>query len=204
MRSEIGKPTLVLVVAAVATSLTLAPSPARAHCDTLDGPVVQDARAALEARQVTPILKWVKADREAEVRRAFEQTLQVRGLGPEAQALADQFFFETIVRLHRDGEGAPYTGLKPAGTPVDAGIAASDRSLATGAVEPLVELVSRRIDRGLRQRHAQAVEARTRVDESVERGRHYVAAYVDLMHYAEQLLDAASAAPHSPDPEHSH
>ncbi len=204
MRSEIVRSALVHVIAAMAACLTLAPSPARAHCDTLDGPVVTDARAALEAKEVTPVLKWVTADRAAEVRRAFEQTLQVRGLGPEARALADRFFFETIVRVHRDGEGAPYTGLKPAGTAIDPGIAASDSALDTGAVEPLVELITRQVDRGLRERHARAVDARTHVGESVDLGREYVAAYVDLMHYAERLLAAAGPAAHAPDAEHSH
>ena len=34
-----------------------APPRSRAHCDTLDGPVVMDARRALQARQVDPVLK---------------------------------------------------------------------------------------------------------------------------------------------------
>jgi len=135
--SELVKSAFV-VMAVTAGHLAFAPTPARAHCDTLEGPVVRDARAALEAQDVTPVLKWVEPDRESEIRQAFEQAQKVRGLGPEARALADRFFFETLVRVHREGEGAPYTGLKPAGTAVDPGIAASDDSLDTGSVEPLV------------------------------------------------------------------
>ena len=38
-----------------------------AHCDTLDGPVVKTARAALEKGDVTPILKWVTNEYETEI-----------------------------------------------------------------------------------------------------------------------------------------
>jgi len=181
-----------------ALSLTLVPRAALAHCDTLDGPVVKDARAALDSKDVTPVLKWVRHDKEGEIREAFRHALGVRALGAEARALADRFFFETLVRVHREGEGAPYTGLKPAGTAVDPGIAASDTALETGSVEPLVKLLTAEVDRGLRHRFAEAAEARTHAAESVEKGRRFVAAYVEFMHYAERLLlNASSAASHA-------
>jgi hypothetical protein len=84
-----------------------------AHCDTLDGPVVQTARTALEKGDITPLLKWVRVEDEKEIKDAFEKTLAVRRKGAEAKELADMYFFETLVRIHRAGEGAPYTGLKP-------------------------------------------------------------------------------------------
>jgi len=89
----------------------LAQSVASAHCDTLDGPVVTEGKTALEKGDVTPVLKWVKKEYESEIRTAFEKTLVVRSKGLEASELADMYFFETLVRLHRAGEGAPYTGL---------------------------------------------------------------------------------------------
>ncbi len=188
----------IFLAALAAAALTLAPGPARAHCDTVDGPVVKDARAALEAGDVTPVLKWVRADQEAEVRAAFAQALAVRALGPEALALADRYFFETLVRVHREGEGAAYTGLKPAGAAVEPGIAAADAALESGSIDALVRQLGGEVERGLRQRHARAVEARRHAAESVERGREFVEAYVDLMHYAERLLAAAAGpAPHA-------
>jgi hypothetical protein len=196
---------LSLAVAAVAaSSLLLMPRPALAHCDTLDGPVVQDAAAALASKDVTPVLKWVGPEKEAEIREAFERALTVRALGPEARALADRFFFETLVRVHREGEGAPYTGLKPAGTKVDPGIAAADTALATGSVEPLAKLLSTQVETGLRLRHAHVIEARKHASASVAQGRQYVAAYVEYVHYAERLLSATSAAPHPEPAGHSH
>jgi len=196
--------TLALAVAGV-ICLTLVPRVALAHCDTLDGPVVKDARASLDTKDVTPVLKWVRPDKEGEIREAFRHALGVRTLGPEARALADRFFFETLVRVHREGEGAPYTGLKPAGTTVDPGIAASDTALETGSVDPLVKLLSAEVDRGLRHRFAQAAEARKHAAESVEKGRQYVASYVEFMHYAERLLlNASSAASHAEPAAHAH
>jgi len=41
---------------------------AKAHCDPLDGPVVKDAKVALEKGDATPVLKWVKVEHEEEVR----------------------------------------------------------------------------------------------------------------------------------------
>jgi hypothetical protein len=173
----------------------LAPSHALAHCDTLDGPVVKDARAALDAGNVAPVLKWVGRAQEPEVREAFRHAVAVRGLGADARALADRFFFETLVRVHREGEGAPYSGLKPAGTPVDPAVAAADRALETGDADSLVRAVSAAAEQGLRARVARAAEARRHANDSVDEGRSYVAAYVDLAHYAERLLQSAAAAP---------
>jgi len=185
--------------------LALMPRPASAHCDTVDGPVVKDARAALESKDVTPVLKWVRPDKQTEIHEAFQNTLRVRVLGPEARALADRFFFETLVRVHREGEGAPYTGLKPAGTAVDPGIAAADAALETGSVEPLVSLLAAEVDTGLRHRFAEATKARKHAAASVENGRRYVAAYVEFVHYAERLQrDATSAASHAEPAEHRH
>jgi hypothetical protein len=182
-----------------AVLVALGPSRAAAHCDTLDGPVVKDARGALESGDPTPVLKWVGPDKEAEVRDAFRRALAVRKLGPEGQALADRFFFETLVRIHREGEGAPYTGLKPGGTPVEPGIAAADKALEAGSADALVKLVNEEAEHGIRTRFARAAEARKRASESVERGREYVAAYVEFVHYGERLLtDAGSPAGHEP------
>jgi Family of unknown function (DUF6448) len=85
------------------------------HCDALDGPVVNAARQALDAGNVDLVLPYVHAPGEEEVRATFDAVLPVHALGPEARQVADRLFLETVVRLHRAGEGAPYTGLKPAG-----------------------------------------------------------------------------------------
>ena len=108
----------VLKVCAVAAALFLSlavGNAAWAHCDGLDGPVVQAARRALESGNANYVLVWVKPGAEAEIKQVFQQALAVRKLGPAAKDLADRHFFETVVLIHRQGEGAGFTGLKPAG-----------------------------------------------------------------------------------------
>ena len=168
----------------------LIPNPASAHCDTLNGPVIAAAKLALNNGDVTPVLKWVKPEHEAEIRQSFARTMKVRGQGAEAQDLADNYFFETLVRLHRAGEGAPYTGLKS--EPVEPQIAATDKALETGSAEPLVKMVTEDAANGIRQRFAHAAEARKHASDSVNAGREYVAAYVELTHYVEGLHGATS------------
>ncbi len=164
-----------------------------AHCDTLDGPVVKTAQAALEKGDVMPVLKWIKPPQEAEVREAFQKTLAVRVLGKEARDLADRYFFETLVRLHREGEGAPYTGLKPAGA-VEPVVAASDKALETGSVDGLTQEMTRLVAEGIRRRFAATLEKKKHADESVTAGRDFVNAYVEFVHYVERLhMDATGA-----------
>lgn len=161
------------------------------HCDTMDGPVVIDAQAALEAGDVTDVLKWVPKVNEDEIREAFQRTLVVRAKGPEAKELADMYFFETLVRVHRASEGAPYTGIKSAGTPTPAPIAKSDEALEQGNVDELAKKIAAAVDAGIRERFAAAAEARKHKDESVEAGRKFVAAYVQFVHYVEAVHDMA-------------
>jgi hypothetical protein len=187
----------ILAAGSVLLLATAAPPRSLAHCDTLEGPVVKDARLALQVRQLDPVLKWVRPEAEAEVRAAFAQASAVRVLGPVAETLADRFFFETVVRLHRQGEGATYTGLQPVGTTLDPAVAAADQALETGSPEALLRLITAEVDHGLRARLARALAARRHSPESVALGRAYVAAYVEFVHYAERLrLDADSSAGH--------
>lgn len=167
-----------------------------AHCDTLDGPVVKTARTALEKGDVTPILKWVKKENETEIKDLFKKTLTVRSKGKEAQELADMYFLETLVRLHRAGEGEPYTGLKPAGV-VEPAVVEADKALESGSEENLVKLVTEAASKGIRERFTKAKEAKKHADHSVEAGREFVEAYVQFTHYVERLhLDSTTEAEH--------
>lgn len=171
------------------------PAVSGAHCDTLEGPVVITARAALQKGDVTPVLKWVKKDDEAAIKSLFKKTLVVRAKGPGAKELADMYFYETLVRLHRAGEGAPYTGLKPAGE-VEPSVAAADKAMETGSVDSLVKMINDGASSGIRERFAHVTETKKHADESVNAGRKFVAAYVDFTHYVEKLHMAASGSAH--------
>jgi len=171
------------------------PGSASAHCDTLDGPVVMTAKAALEKGDMTPVLKWVKKTDEAEIRELFKKTLIVRGKGKEAQELADRYFFETLVRIHRAGEGAPYTGLKS--EPAEPIIQAADKALDSGSADHLVKHVSEAVAAGIRERFNRVKEAKKHADESIEKGRVFVEACVVYTHYVERLhMDVAAGEEH--------
>ena len=181
----------------------LAPPAAYAHCDTLDGPVVTDAKTALAHGDVTPVLKWIRAEDTAAITAAFTRTLTVRTLSPDAKVLADTYFFETLVRIHRAGEGAPYTGLQPAGM-VEPAIAAADAAIVQGKADALVMEVTALVAQGIRERFARVVETRKHVNDSVDAGRAYVAAYVEYIHYIEGLHQAAAGAtPHGAEDAHN-
>lgn len=150
---------LATILVLVGMILVATPRTASAHCDTMDGPVVVDARVALEKGDITPVLRWIHADAEAELRAAFDLALRVRGLNKDARDLADRSFFETLVRVHRAGEGAPYTGVKPAGTELPHFVVAADKALA-GEIPPdtLVKHLSKVIAEGIEIRYAKAAE----------------------------------------------
>ena len=167
------------------------PTFASAHCDTMDGPVVMTARMALEKGDVTPVLKWVKKDYEKEIGDAFKKTLAVRSKGPEAKELADMYFFETLVRIHRAGEGVPYEGLKPSGTELNPAVTVADFALANNSVDSLIKLVSDAFATGIRRRFNAALEKKKHSDESVKSGREFVKAYVEFVHYVERVMDDA-------------
>ncbi len=165
-----------------------------AHCDGLDGPVVKAARNALRTGNVNLVLIWVQQKDEPEIRAAFHQSLLVRKQGPEAQALADRSFFETLVRVHRAGEGAPYTGLKPAGRDLGFAIPAADKALETDAVGPLQDLLANAVQRGLQEHYAELTALKRYDPNDVAAGRRYVQAYVEYIHYVERLYEAATTA----------
>ncbi len=184
--------------AAITLSLTAlvfaTPGRALAHCDTMDGPVVQAAQRALKERNADLVLRWVQKPAEAEIKQAFERALGVRELGGKAQELADQYFFETLVRVHRAGEGATFTGVKPAGTDLGPAVEEADRALESGSVEKLITQVTSEAAAGIRRRFADAREKKVYAGHNVEAGREFVAAYVEYVHYAEGLYRAARSA----------
>ena len=161
-----------------------------AHCDTTQGPVVTAARSALGAGDVNLVLHWVRPGDENTVREAFRRTLEVRRLGSEAMALADRSFFETVVRVHRAGEGAPYEGITDA--PAEPIIAATDRALESGSTDELEQELVTAVRTGLAERFAAARAKKSFRPGDVAGGRAYVSAYVPLTHWVEAVFTTAS------------
>jgi hypothetical protein len=187
-----------LTASAVAFALAWSAS-ASAHCDTLDGPVVAAARKALETGNPNFVLVWVQKNDEAEIRGALHKARNVRKAGGDARALADTYFFETLVRIHRAGEGAAYTGLKPAGM-VEPSIAAADKAIESGKLQDLARIISDRTEKGLHGHFEQVMAKKQYRPNDVEAGRAYTSAYIEFTHYAERLYNAAEtmAPGHAP------
>ena len=178
-----------------------------AHCDSMTGPVVPDARAALESGDISPVLKWIMPQYEAEVSEAFQQAVEVRALGRDARELADRYFLETLIRVHREGEGAPFTGLKD--DPAAPIVQMADQALADGSVDGMIEKINRHLASAVAEKFQKALEAGKNKDRSVEAGREFVAAYVTYIHYVEGVHDAIVAAgshhaEHNSDTGHEH
>ena len=176
-------------LSAVAQALTWSP-PAAAHCDTLDGPVVASARKALDTGNVNLVLVWVQKKDDPEIRKHFDKTVVVRKAGGPAQELADMYFFETLVRIHRAGEGAGYTGLKPAGK-VELPIAAADKALESGKLQEVSQLISKRMEQGLHRHFEDTMKKKRYNANDVVAGRAFASAYVEYTHYVERLYNAA-------------
>jgi len=184
---------LLIIIIAIAMTFGIY-SLAVAHCDTLDGPVIQDARKALDTKDVTPVLKWVKQKDEKAVRAAFSRAQSAKGM-KNADAAENQFF-TTLVKIHRAGEGATFTGLKPAGE-VEPAIIEADKALVSGSPNTLIKMVTNDVAAGIKKRFDRAAATYKHKDESVEQGREFVEAYVEYTHYVERLhLDATGKGLH--------
>lgn len=167
------------------------PGQAIAHCDGLDGPVVKAAQKALQTGNVNLVLVWIQTKDESEIRNAFQNTLAVRELNPQAKELADMYFFETLVRVHRAGEGAPYTGLQPPGRDLGPAIPAADRAVADGRVGPVVQLLTAAMQTGVRERFDHLLAKQKFDQDDVSAGKEYVTGYVEFVHYVERIYEAA-------------
>lgn len=188
---------LLIAMTAVGAAFLL-PASAMAHCDGLDGPVVAAAKKALESGDPNPVLIWVQPKDETEIRRAFVEAASVRKLSPQAREMADRYFYETLVRIHRAGEGATYTGLKPAGRDLGPAIPLADKAVASGSDRELTALAIKEVEQGIHQRFANLQRKRGFSPGDLAAGRDYVASYVSFIHYVEGIHEATadSAAGH--------
>jgi hypothetical protein len=188
----------ILVIVATVAFL---PNWAFAHCDGMDGPVVKAAQNALETGNVNLVLIWVQKNDESQIRNAFQKTLAVRKLNPQVKELAEMYFFETLVRIHRAGEGAPYMGLQPAGRDVGPAISTADKALENGKVDPLLKLLTEAMQTGVRERFKQVAAKKRFGKDNVSAGREHVKGYVEFVHYVERIYEAAKnpAEGHYPD-----
>ena len=175
--------------------LLLGAQVAYSHCDSLDGPVAKAVEKALSSGNVYPVLAYAPATAEAELRTSFDQARNVRTMGPEAQLLADRSFLETAIRLHRTGEGAPFTGIKPAGIDYGPVIPAAERAVETGDLSTLRAVLVEEIEHALQERLAHVRESQNATREPHSQGevaaaRERISAELGFITYAENVHQA--------------
>lgn len=188
--------TTILTFTGLLALAFLAPQPVLAHCDGMDGPVVKAAQQALATGNVSLVLAWIQSKDEPEIRAAFSQTQAVRKLNPEARQLADRYFFETLVRIHRAGEGVAYTGLQPAGRDLGPAIPAADKAIESGSADALVKMISDAAGNGVKKRFQENAARRKFAKDDVTAAREYVKTYVEFVHYVEGLHEAIHGGGH--------
>lgn len=160
------------------------------------GPVAAAAQRALETGNINLALVWVQPGDEAALQNAFESARAAQQAGDAEQEAAERRFLEAFVRIHRAGEGAPYKSIKPAGTPIDPGVRAADRSLETGSVSEVEQLLTSAVQSGLQRNFQTALKLRDYAPDDVAAGRDYVKAYVTYTHFVEGLHQAVTRSAH--------
>lgn len=169
------------------------------HCDSIDGPVCKAAGQALDREDVNLILPFVPADSEQEVIDAYEKVIKARKESAEAKGVADRFFFETVVRIHRAGEGAPFTGLKPAGLGHGPVVPVAEKAIESGSADELLKLMSDFVQNEIREKFQHVMHLKKMSETApgdVAQAREYVSAMLGLQVYSHKLYQCAKTGPH--------
>ncbi len=174
------------------------------HCDSMDGPVVTVARKALETEDVKLILPYVPKEGETEVIQAFKKVLPLHRQADGGREVADLYFFETVVRVHRAGEGAPYTGLKPAGLSEGPVIPVAEKAIETGSVEELKKVLCDIVTAEVQKRFDHMLHLKKHAGEGLDAAREHVEAMLGLQVWSHKVYLTAKSEPHDKDGEHHH
>lgn len=169
------------------------------HCDTKDGPVAKAAQRALVTGDVKIILPYVYKAGEREVEELFVRTLAAMkkcGEVKEAKELVEEWFLENVVRIHRAGENAPYTGLKPAGLSEGPVIPVAEAAIKSEDPSELVAKLTEIVAGEIKKRFEKMLRLKKTADKSVDEGREYVEAMLGLQVWSHKLYTAAVSDPH--------
>lgn len=166
------------------------------HCDTRDGPVVKAAKKALETGNLNYVLIWIPETSERELREAFGRTLRARKAGKDAQDVADDWFFETAIRLHRAGEGAPYTGMKPAGLSEGPVVPRAEKAIGTGDPKDTIDFIVNAIEEDLEHRFRWVMDKKNYAIDDVAAGREYIEGFIGWVVYSHHLYQQVKGGGH--------
>lgn len=166
------------------------------HCDSMDGPVVKAAIKALDNQNVNLILPYVPKDGENEVTNAYTKVIKLRKQSEEAKYIADQYFFETVVRIHRAGEGAPFTGLKPAGLDNGPVVPVAEEAIQTGSADKLITLLTNRLKSEIEKKFAKVIGLKKQEIGPIDKAREYVSTMLGFIVNSHKLYKCIIAEPH--------
>lgn len=157
-----------------------------AHCDSMEGPVVKAAIKSLETGNINYVLIWIPEDDEPELRRLFDKVLRNRNLNAEVRELTETYFYETVVRIHRMGEGVGYTGLKTTDFKPEEGIEAADIAVEKNSVDEILTHLKEDQHLKVKELFADLQQKKNFNTDDVIKGREFVAAYVHFIHFVEE------------------
>jgi hypothetical protein len=195
MNIKSGKSLMTLGLFLLLATGLLLPGQVMAHCDTESGPTAVDARKALEMGDFNIVAIWVGEEQTQKLRESFEESLAVYKMGGQAKSLAERYFMTTTVRLHRQAEGMPFTGLKPA-QPLPPVVAKAEKTLETGNLQPINDLLATEMQKETQKLFQKALDAKKNNNgNNVEAGREWVDAYVKYVVFVNGLHNTIQAGP---------
>ncbi|MFX1470697.1 MAG: DUF6448 family protein [Promethearchaeota archaeon] len=153
----------------------------------MDGPVVMAAKNALSQKNINLILPWVPEEAEEELEVMFKRTLTIREKGEESAELADHWFFENTVRLHRMGEGKGFTGLKPAGLDWGPIVPKADKAIENEDPNEVIDFIKKTIEDKLREKFQKIIDQKNYDKNDVKKARKYVHAMLDFTLFSNHL-----------------
>ena len=195
---------IILIVTLMLVSIFYNPNDSYAHCDSIEGPVVVAAKKALQTGNVNHVLLWVGADDEAEIKDMFDKVNKVRKINDDVRDLADMYFFETLVRVHRMGEGVGYTGLKQQDFNPAEGIEAADIAIAKNSVNHILAHVDGAEHEKVKHYFSDLQSKRNYEVNDLHAAREYVKSYVHFIHYVEGLFGGENLHDDHSHQEHNH
>ncbi|KAB2840623.1 MAG: hypothetical protein F9K45_08825 [Melioribacteraceae bacterium] len=159
-----------------------------AHCDSVEGPVVKAAEEALNSGNINHVLIWIPAENENELKELFQKVSGIRNINESVREIADLYFYETVVRIHRMGEGVGYTGLKGKDFKPEEGIEAADLAIRNNSVEEILSHVDESKHEKIKNYFSGLQSKKNFEVNNVAAGREYVSSYVHFIHYIESLF----------------
>lgn len=117
----------------------------------------------------------------------------------------DYWFFETVVRLHREWEGAPYTGLKPAGLGVGPVVPRVEKAIDIGNAKELIEFLQHEVKEEIEKRFKDVLIKKDYREDDVDSARKYIQAMLDFTLYSHHLHEyIRKSGEHKSQGEHKH